>query len=145
KAWMKDVLAVAGVPTARHGSFDHPEPALAFLDTMGDLFVVKTDGLAAGKGVVVTTDRAEARAAVASYLSGTAFGDAGKRVVIADGLTGPGLSGLAITDGVRAVPLDPAQDFKRIGAGDTGPNTGGMGAYSPVPMAGDAIVQAVMA
>jgi phosphoribosylamine---glycine ligase len=144
KAWMKALLADAGVPTARYGSFTDLGPALAFLATMGDLFVVKTDGLAAGKGVLVTTDRAEAEAAVESYLSGAAFGDAGRRVVIEEGLTGPELSVLALVDGRRAVPLAPAQDFKRVGDGDTGPNTGGMGAYSPVPFADASLVDTVM-
>ena len=144
KAWMKELLAAAGVPTAGHGAFTEIEPALRFLDGMGDLFVIKTDGLAAGKGVLVTEDRAEADDAVRAYLSGEAFGDAGRRVVIEEGLTGPELSVLAVCDGQRAVPLAPAQDFKRIGEGDIGPNTGGMGAYSPVPVAGDDAVDEVM-
>ena len=118
KAWMKEVLVEAGVPTARHGAFTDEAAALAFLDVMSDLFVVKTDGLAAGKGVLVTEDRGEAADAVRSYLSGDAFGDAGR--------------------------LAPAQDYKRIGDGDAGPNTGGMGAYSPVPVATDAIVDSLM-
>ena len=141
---MKELLVAAEVPTAGHGSFTELEPALRYLDTMSDLFVIKTDGLAAGKGVLVTEDRAEAEEAVRAYLSGEAFGDAGLRVVIEEGLTGPELSVLAVCDGHRAVPLAPAQDFKRIGEGDVGPNTGGMGAYSPVPVAGDDVVDAVM-
>ena len=145
KAWMKDVLVDAGVPTAGHGTFDDEVAALAYLDTMGDLFVVKTDGLAAGKGVLVTTDRAEAVDAVRSYLSGDAFGDAGRTLVIEEGLTGPELSILAICDGSTAVALAPAQDFKRLGDGDAGPNTGGMGAYSPVPVATGAVVDSLMA
>ncbi len=145
KAWMKDVLVEAGVPTAGHGTFDDEVAALAYLDTMGDLFVVKTDGLAAGKGVLVTTDRAEAVDAVRSYLSGDAFGDAGRTLVIEEGLTGPELSILAICDGSTAVALAPAQDFKRLGDGDAGPNTGGMGAYSPVPVATGAVVGSLMA
>ena len=145
KAWMKDVLVDAGVPTAGHGTFDDEVAALAYLDTMGDLFVVKTDGLAAGKGVLVTTDRAEAVDAVRSYLSGDAFGDAGLTLVIEEGLTGPELSILAICDGSTAVALAPAQDFKRLGDGDDGPNTGGMGAYSPVPVATEAVVGSLMA
>jgi phosphoribosylamine---glycine ligase len=152
KAWMKDVLHSAGVPTARYGVFANNSkerggemPALNFLDTMGGLFVIKTDGLAAGKGVVVTTDREEAREAVRSYLSGDAFGDAGRTVVIEEGLSGPELSLLVLCDGRDAVPLAPAQDFKRIGEGDSGPNTGGMGAYSPVPLVGPEIVEEVMA
>ena len=144
KAWMKELLVAAGVPTAGHGTFTELDPALRFLDDMGDLFVIKTDGLAAGKGVLVTEDRAEADDAVRAYLSGEAFGDAGRRVVIEEGLTGPELSVLAVCDGHRAVPLAPAQDFKRIGEGDTGPNTGGMGAYSPVPVAGAGVVDEVM-
>jgi phosphoribosylamine--glycine ligase len=111
---------------------------------MDGLFVVKTDGLAAGKGVVVTTDRAEAVDAVRSYLSGDAFGDAGRTLVIEEGLTGPELSVLAICDGHDAVALAPAQDFKRLGDGDAGPNTGGMGAYSPVPLATSATVNDLM-
>ena len=145
KAWMKELLAEAGVPTAAHGSFTRESEALAFLDGLDELFVIKTDGLAAGKGVVVTESRAAAEDVVRDYLSGAAFGDAGRRVVIEEGLTGPELSILAICDGQRAVLLPPAQDFKRIGEADTGPNTGGMGAYSPVPAAPDDLVQAVMA
>jgi len=152
KAWMKDVLHEAGVPTARYGVFANNSKerggeaaALNFLDTMGGLYVIKTDGLAAGKGVVVTTDRNEAREAVRAYLSGQAFGDAGRTIVIEEGLSGPELSLLVLCDGRDAVPLAPAQDFKRIGEGDTGPNTGGMGAYSPVPMIGPEITEEVMA
>ena len=145
KAWMKEVLVDAGVPTAGHGAFDDEVAALAYLDTMGDLFVIKTDGLAAGKGVLVTTDRTEAVDAVRSYLSGDAFGDAGRTLVIEEGLTGPELSILAICDGSTAMALAPAQDFKRLGDGDAGPNTGGMGAYSPVPVATEAVVDSLMA
>ena len=145
KAWMKDLLVDAGVPTAGHSTFDEEVAALAYLDTMGDLFVIKTDGLAAGKGVLVTADRAEAVDAVRSYLSGAAFGEAGRTLVIEEGLTGPELSILAICDGSSAVALAPAQDFKRLGDGDAGPNTGGMGAYSPVPVATEAVVGSLMA
>jgi phosphoribosylamine--glycine ligase len=144
---MKEVLAAAGVPTARHGSFDAAREveALAFLETLPGLYVVKTDGLAAGKGVVVTESLAEARDAVRAYLSGDAFGDAGRTLVIEEGLTGPELSLLVLCDGsVTGVPLAPAQDFKRIGDDDTGPNTGGMGAYSPVPDAPAALVDEIM-
>lgn len=144
KSWMKDVLVQAGVPTAAHGAFTDVDSALAFLDTMHDLFVIKTDGLAAGKGVLVTEDRAEAEAAVREYLSGAAFGEAGSTVVIEEGLSGPEVSVLAICDGRRAVALAPAQDHKRIGEGDTGPNTGGMGAYTPVPVAPTSTVDDVM-
>jgi phosphoribosylamine---glycine ligase len=144
KQWMKDLLADAGVPTARYGSFTDEAEALAFLDTLGDLFVVKTDGLAAGKGVLVTSDRSEAADDVRAKLSGDAFGDAGRRVVIEEGLTGPELSVLAVCDGRTAVALAPAQDHKRVGDGDTGPNTGGMGAFSPVPGVDEALVEAVL-
>ena len=144
KAWMKDLLVEAGVDTAAHGSFTEVAPALDFLDTMTPPYVVKTDGLAAGKGVVVTESLIEARNAVGDYLSGAAFGAAGQRLVIEEGLTGPELSVLAVCDGTRAVPLAPAQDFKRAGDGDSGPNTGGMGAYSPMPMVDDALLGDVM-
>ena len=144
KAWMKDLLVEAGVPTARHGTFTTAGPALAFLDTMRPPYVVKTDGLAAGKGVVVTGSLDEARTAVGEYLSGAAFGDAGRTLVIEEGLAGPEISIFAVCDGTRAVLLPPAQDHKRIGDGDTGPNTGGMGAYSPVPVAPHDIVDDVL-
>jgi phosphoribosylamine--glycine ligase len=144
KAWMKEVLVSAGVATARHGTFDDVASAEAFLDSLGDLYVIKTDGLAAGKGVLVTSSRAEASEAVRDYLSGSRFGDAGRRVVVEEGLTGPELSLLVVCDGKRLVPLAPAQDFKRVGTGDTGPNTGGMGAYSPVPAVGPALVDRLL-
>lgn len=145
KAWMKDVLASAGVPTARFAAFSEVEPALAHLAQLEPPYVVKTDGLAAGKGVLVTESLAEAGEDVRAKLAGTAFGAAGRRVVIEEGLIGPELSLLVVCDGKRAVPLAPAQDFKRVGDGDTGPNTGGMGAYSPVPAATDAVVDDIMA
>jgi len=147
KAWMKEVLARAGVPTARYGAFTHEAGAHAFLETLGGFYVVKTDGLAAGKGVIVTESLVEAKEAVRAYLSGEAFGDAGRTVVIEEGLTGPELSLLVLCDGRAdaATPLAPAQDFKRIGEGDTGPNTGGMGAYSPVPFVGPDLVEEVLA
>ncbi len=144
KAWMKDLLAAAGVPTARHGAFTDPLAANGFLDTMSPPYVVKTDGLAAGKGVVVTDDLGTARRTVTEYLSGSAFGDAGRTLVIEEGLVGPELSVLAVCDGTRAVPLAPAQDHKRLLDGDEGPNTGGMGAYSPVPEAGADLLSDVM-
>jgi phosphoribosylamine--glycine ligase len=147
KAWMKEVLADAGIATARHASFDadQEQQALAYLETLPGLYVVKTDGLAAGKGVVVTESIVEARDAVRAYLSGEAFGDAGRRLVIEEGLSGPEVSLLVLCDGsTRGLPLAPAQDFKRVGDDDTGPNTGGMGAFSPVPEATDAFVDEVM-
>jgi phosphoribosylamine--glycine ligase len=146
KAWMKEVLAAARVPTAAHGSFDSAEPATAFLRGLaGGPYVVKTDGLAAGKGVLVTPSLAEAIDDARAKLAGTAFGEAGRRIVIEEGLTGEELSVMALCDGQRVVPLAAAQDFKRIGEGDAGPNTGGMGAYSPVALAGSAgLVDVVM-
>jgi phosphoribosylamine---glycine ligase len=144
KAYMKEVVAAAGVPTARHGAFDTAEPALDFLATLGPPWVVKTDGLAAGKGVLVTDSFDDAVADVRAKLAGTSFGDAGRRVVIEEGMVGPELSILAVCDGRRALPLAPSQDFKRIGEDDTGPNTGGMGAYSPMPTVGDDVVGQVM-
>ena len=133
KAWMKEVLAAAGVPTARHGVFTEVEPAVEFLKSLPGLYVVKTDGLAAGKGVLVTESLAEAADDVRAKLSGSAFGDAGRTVVVEEGLTGGELSVLAVCDGTRAAILPTARDYKRVGDGDSGPNTGGMGAYSPVP------------
>ena len=144
KAWMKEVLVEAGVPTARHAVFDEPEPAAAFLRALGPPYVVKTDGLAAGKGVHVTDSLDDAVDDVKEKLAGRSFGDAGRRVVVEEGLSGPELSVLCVCDGARAVALAPAQDFKRLGDDDTGPNTGGMGAYSPVPAAGPEVVEAVV-
>jgi phosphoribosylamine--glycine ligase len=144
---MKAVLAEAGVPTARHAAFtaDQEAEALAFLERLPGFYVVKTDGLAAGKGVIVTESLDEARDAVRAYLSGKAFGAAGRTCVIEEGLTGPELSLLVVCNGTTdGRPLEPAQDFKRIGDGDRGPNTGGMGAYSPVPIAGAGVVAEVM-
>jgi phosphoribosylamine---glycine ligase len=144
KAWMKDLLVSAGVPTAAHGSFDSAEPAVAFLRALDQPFVVKTDGLAAGKGVLVTDSLDEAIDDVHAKLTGAAFGDAGRRIVIEEGLVGSELSVMAICDGRRAVALASAQDFKRIGDGDSGPNTGGMGAYSPVAAAGPGLIDEVI-
>jgi phosphoribosylamine--glycine ligase len=145
KAWMKQVLADAGVPTARYGAFTEVGAAVEFLKTLPGPYVVKTDGLAAGKGVLVTESLDEAAEDVQAKLSGSTFGDAGRTVVIEEGLSGPELSILAVCDGTNAVALAPAQDFKRAHDGDAGPNTGGMGAYSPVPVAGDDVVDEVMA
>jgi phosphoribosylamine--glycine ligase len=135
KAFMKEVLEAAGVPTARFATFDSLQTteALAYLETMPGPWVIKTDGLAAGKGVLVAHSIEDARADVTAKLSGAAFGDAGRHVVLEEGLKGEECSLLVLCDGTRAVPLVPAQDFKRIGDGDSGPNTGGMGAYAPMP------------
>ncbi|HEX4868226.1 MAG TPA: phosphoribosylamine--glycine ligase [Acidimicrobiales bacterium] len=132
KAWMKELVSAAGVPTARHGSFSDADEAIAFLRSLPAPWVVKTDGLAAGKGVLVTDDLAEAEADVRDKLSGASFGAAGSTVVVEEGMTGPEVSVFAVCDGTDAVVLAPAQDFKRVGDGDAGPNTGGMGAYCPL-------------
>jgi len=134
KAFAKEVMAAAGVPTARARVCENEPSAEAALDEFGPPFVVKNDGLAAGKGVVVTDDRAAAL-------------DHAKhcgRVVIEEYLDGPEVSLLVVTDGETALPLLPAQDFKRVGDGDTGPNTGGMGAYAPLPWAPAGLVDEVM-
>ncbi len=144
KAWMKSLLADARVPTARYGVFSDLATATAFLRSLAPPYVVKTDGLAAGKGVLVTESLDEAVADVAAKLSGAAFGAAGRRVVIEEGLVGAEVSLLCICDGRRAVALAPAQDHKRLGDGDTGPNTGGMGAFSPVPGVGKDLVEEVV-
>jgi phosphoribosylamine--glycine ligase len=144
KAFMKDALNEAGVATARYGVFDRLDEARRFLDTLPGPFVVKTDGLAAGKGVLVAESRQEAEADVAAKLSGRAFGDAGRRVVIEEGLAGFECSIHALCDGARAVPLAAARDFKRVFDGDLGANTGGMGSYSPPSEVEDALVDRVM-
>ena len=144
KAWMKEVVAAAGIPTARHGTFTEAGPALEFLRTLPSPWVVKTDGLAAGKGVFVTESLIEAEDDVKAKLAGVSFGQAGRTVVIEEGMTGPELSVLAVCDGTRALALAPAQDFKRANDGDAGPNTGGMGAFSPVPAVGDDLVDDVL-
>ncbi len=134
KAFAKDVMAAAGVPTARARVCSTAEQAAAALDEFGAPYVVKDDGLAAGKGVVVTDDRSGARAHAAAC----------GRVVIEEYLDGPEVSLFCVTDGTTVVPLVPAQDFKRIGDGDTGPNTGGMGAYAPLPWLPDGLVDDVV-
>lgn len=144
KIWMKDLLFAARVPTAGSRAFEDPEAALAYLRAVPGPWAIKTDGLAAGKGVLVTSSLSEAVADVEAKLSGRAFGAAGRKVVIEEVLSGEELSVTAICDGRRAYPMAAAQDFKRAGDGGTGPNTGGMGAYSPVPFAGDDVVGDVM-
>jgi phosphoribosylamine---glycine ligase len=144
KAWMKDLLARAGVPTAGYGTFSEEGPAIEFLRSLAGPWVVKTDGLAAGKGVLVTYDRATAEDDIRAKLRGESFGQAGHTVVIEEYLEGSELSLMAICDGRRAWALAPAQDFKRVGNGDSGPNTGGMGSFSPVPSA-SMVVSSIMA
>jgi phosphoribosylamine--glycine ligase len=133
KAFAKDVMQAAGVPTARHLVLTSLDEVEAGVDELGGACVVKADGLAAGKGVVVASGRDEAIAAARSFLSGEAHGDAGATVVVEELLVGEEVSLLALCDGLVAQPLLPARDYKRIGDGDSGPNTGGMGAMAPVP------------
>jgi phosphoribosylamine---glycine ligase len=140
KAFAKEIMAAAGVPTAAHRTVDTVEDGLAAVS--GYPAVLKADGLAAGKGVVIAADEAEARAALEAMLVERRFG--AHPVVVEEFLEGRELSVLALCDGRRAVPLAPARDFKRIGDGDVGPNTGGMGAFSPVPEA-DALLPEVLA
>lgn len=139
KAYMKLIAEEAKLPTAGWETFTDRQlsEALLHLATLDPPYVVKTDGLAAGKGVLVTDSLDEAAADVRSKLTGHAFGDAGRQIVIEEGLVGPEISVFAVCDGTTAVCLPAAQDFKRVGDGDAGPNTGGMGAWSPVPFVPD--------
>ncbi len=134
KAFTKSICDSRQIPTAAWKSFDALEPALAHLDAIGAPIVVKADGLAAGKGVIMAETRAEAEEAVRAMLDGGRFGAAGASVVIESWLGGEEASFFALVDGETALPLASAQDHKRVGDGDSGPNTGGMGAYSPAPV-----------
>lgn len=133
KAWAKQLMEEAGIPTAKAAVFTEAAAALAYVEAQGAPIVIKADGLAAGKGVTVAMTLEEAQAAIAAAFQGK-FGTAGQRVVIEEYLTGQEVSVLALTDGLTIRPLVPAQDHKRIGEGDTGENTGGMGAYAPAPL-----------
>lgn len=146
KRFSKELMERAGIPTAAYGSFTDEEAALAYVREQGAPLVVKADGLAAGKGVVVATEQGQAEEAVRECFAG-AFGDAGSTVVIEECLTGPECSLLAFTDGKTVRPMVTAQDHKRALEGDRGPNTGGMGVYSPVPIVTDeelAVMKRVM-
>lgn len=146
KRFSKELMERAGIPTAAYGSFTDEEAALAYVREQGAPLVVKADGLAAGKGVVVATEQEQAEEAVRECFAG-AFGDAGSTVVIEECLTGPECSLLAFTDGKAVRPMATAQDHKRALEGDRGPNTGGMGVYSPVPIVTDeelAVMKRVM-
>jgi phosphoribosylamine--glycine ligase len=132
KAYMKEFFAAAGVPSAAYGAFRDEASAIEFLATMTPPYVIKTDGLAAGKGVLVTNDLDEARADVRDKLSGRTFGAAGTTVVIEEGLIGEECSFHVLCDGVNVLELASSQDFKRVGDHDEGLNTGGMGAYAPM-------------
>lgn len=144
KAFTKDFLARHAIPTAYYGVFTQVEEALAYLQEKGAPIVVKADGLAAGKGVIVAMTLDEAEDAVRDMLSGNAFGDAGARVVIEEFLEGEEASFIVMVDGEHVLPMATSQDHKRVGDGDTGPNTGGMGAYSPAPVVTPAVHQRVM-
>jgi phosphoribosylamine--glycine ligase len=133
KAFTRDFAERHGIPGPRVASFTEVEPAISWLDHIDVPVVVKADGLAAGKGVIIPEDREETEAAIRSMLDGGLLGEAGRRVVLEERLRGPELSLIGFCDGVVAKALPPAQDHKRAGAGDTGPNTGGMGAFAPVP------------
>ena len=133
KAWAKELCERHGIPAARSRTFTKLRPALAYVDELGGgPVVIKADGLAAGKGVTIAPDRAGASAALKACLVDHVFGDAGAHVLVEEFLVGPEVSAFALTDGRDVLPLCLAQDFKRAGEGDTGPNTGGMGAYSPL-------------
>ena len=144
KAFTKDFLARHHIPSAAYQNFTEIEPALAYLNKVGAPIVIKADGLAAGKGVIVAMTLKEAQDAVHDMLAGNAFGDAGHRIVIEEFLTGEEASFIVMVDGKNIIPMVTSQDHKRVGDGDTGPNTGGMGAYSPAPVVTDAVHQRVM-
>ena len=144
KAFTKDFLDRHQIPTAEYQNFTDIEPALAYLREKGAPIVIKADGLAAGKGVIVAMTLQEAEDAVQDMLAGNAFGDAGHRIVIEEFLDGEEASFIVMSDGVNVLPMATSQDHKRVGDGDTGPNTGGMGAYSPAPVVTDEIHQRVM-
>lgn len=144
KAFTKDFLARHKIPTADYQNFVEVEPALAYLREKGAPIVIKADGLAAGKGVIVAETLQQAEDAVRDMLSGNAFGDAGCRVVIEEFLTGEEASFIVMVDGKHVLPMATSQDHKRVGDGDTGPNTGGMGAYSPAPVVTPEVHERVM-
>ena len=144
KAFTKDFLARHNIPTAEYQNFTDVEPALAYLREKGAPIVIKADGLAAGKGVIVAMTLEEAEAAVQDMLAGNAFGDAGHRIVIEEFLDGEEASFIVMVDGKNVLPMATSQDHKRVGDADTGPNTGGMGAYSPAPVVTAEVHQRVM-
>lgn len=144
KAFTKDFLARHHIPTAEYQNFTDVEPALAYLREKGAPIVIKADGLAAGKGVIVAMTLEEAEAAVQDMLAGNAFGDAGHRIVIEEFLDGEEASFIVMVDGEHVLPMATSQDHKRVGDGDTGLNTGGMGAYSPASVVTDDVHQRTM-
>ena len=144
KAYMKDMLAKSGVPTAAYGRFTNAAKAKAYISEQGAPIVVKTDGLAAGKGVILCDTVEEGHAAVDTMMADKAFGSAGDEIVVEEFLPGEEVSYFALVDGTTALPLVSAQDHKAVGDGDTGPNTGGMGAYSPAPVMTDTLETEIM-
>ncbi|CCQ38707.1 phosphoribosylamine--glycine ligase [Yersinia enterocolitica] len=144
KAFTKDFLARHNIPTAFYQNFTEVEPALAYVRKIGAPIVIKADGLAAGKGVIVAMTLEEAETAVHDMLAGNAFGNAGHRIVVEEFLDGEEASFIVMVDGENVLPMATSQDHKRVGDGDTGPNTGGMGAYSPAPVVTDEVHQRVM-
>ena len=144
KSFTKDFLARHNIPTAEYQNFTEVAPALAYLREKGAPIVIKADGLAAGKGVIVAMTLEEAEAAVQDMLAGNAFGDAGHRIVIEEFLDGEEASFIVMVDGENVLPMATSQDHKRVGDGDTGLNTGGMGAYSPAPVVTDDVHQRTM-
>ncbi|MGJ3246247.1 MAG: phosphoribosylamine--glycine ligase [Elainellaceae cyanobacterium] len=142
KSWAKSLMQAAGIPTAQAAVFTDPQKAKAYVNAQGAPIVVKADGLASGKGVTVAPTVESAEAAIEESFGGR-FGEAGKQVVIEEYLTGQEVSVLAITDGLTIRPLLPAQDHKPIGEGDTGANTGGMGAYAPTPIVTTALIDRI--
>ncbi|MCU6668461.1 phosphoribosylamine--glycine ligase [Enterobacteriaceae bacterium H4N4] len=144
KAFTKDFLARHNIPTAEYQNFTEVDPALAYLREKGAPIVIKADGLAAGKGVIVAMTLQEAEDAVQDMLAGNAFGDAGHRIVIEEFLDGEEASFIVMVDGEHVLPMATSQDHKRVGDGDSGPNTGGMGAYSPAPVVTDEVHQRTM-
>ncbi|MFZ3390819.1 phosphoribosylamine--glycine ligase [Buttiauxella gaviniae] len=144
KAFTKDFLARHKIPTAEYQNFTEVEPALAYVREKGAPIVIKADGLAAGKGVIVAMTLIDAEAAVNDMLAGNAFGDAGHRIVVEEFLDGEEASFIVMVDGENVLPMATSQDHKRVGDADTGPNTGGMGAYSPAPVVTDEVHQRAM-
>ncbi|MEN3753222.1 phosphoribosylamine--glycine ligase [Mangrovibacter yixingensis] len=144
KAFTKDFLARHHIPTAEYQNFTEVEPALAYVREKGAPIVIKADGLAAGKGVIVAMTLEEAEAAIQDMLAGNAFGDAGHRVVVEEFLDGEEASFIVMVDGEHVLPMATSQDHKRVGDGDSGPNTGGMGAYSPAPVVTDEVFNRTM-
>ena len=144
KAFTKDFLARQNIPTGAYGNFTDMDEALAYVREQGAPIVIKADGLAAGKGVIVAMTLQDAEDAVRDMLDGNKFGDAGHRVVVEEFLEGEEASFIVMVDGKNVLPMATSQDHKRVGDGDTGPNTGGMGAYSPAPVVTDAVYQRIM-